>query len=78
MMMMMMMMMMSRYGTDKLIQLVMEHSPAVYHYILYFQDRFSFALNPGTLGMMIIYQPTHHISFIISHYDTTNYGSNFF
>ena len=54
MMMMMMMMMMSRYGTDKLIQLVMEHSPAVYHYILYFQDRFSFALNPGTLGMMIL------------------------
>ena len=50
MMMMMMMMMMSRYGTDKLIQLLVEQSPAVYHYILYFQDRFSFALNPGTLG----------------------------
>ena len=78
MMMMMMMMMMSRYGTDKLIQLVMEHSPAVYHYILYFQDRFSFALNPGTLGMMINYQPTHHISFIISHYETTYDGSKFF
>ena len=48
----MMMMMMTRYGTDKLIQLLVEQSPAVYHYILYFQDMFSFALNPATLGMI--------------------------
>ena len=47
----MMMMMLTRYGTDKLIQLLVDQSPAVYHYILYFQDMFSFALNPATLGI---------------------------
>ena len=45
------MMVTTRYGTDKLIQLLVEQSPAVYHYILYFQDMFSFALNPATLGI---------------------------
>ena len=46
------MMVTTRYGTDKLIQLLVEQSPDVYHYILYFQDMFSFALNPATLGMI--------------------------
>jgi len=38
------------YGTDKLIKLLVPKVPAVFHYILYFQDMFSFALNPATLG----------------------------
>ena len=42
--------MISRYGTDKLIHLLVPHVPALFHYILYFQDMFSFALNPATLG----------------------------
>ena len=41
---------MLRYGTDMLINLVVEQVPAVFHYILYFQDMFSFALHPSTLG----------------------------
>ena len=37
------------YGTDKLIHYLSPHVP-VYHYILFFQDLFSFTINPNTLG----------------------------
>ena len=33
-----------------MIKLLVPKVPAVFHYILYFQDMFSFALNPATLG----------------------------
>ena len=37
------------FGTDKLINYLCPHVP-VFHYILYFQDMFSFTINPNTLG----------------------------
>ena len=37
------------FGTDKLINYLSPHVP-VFHYILYFQDMFSFTINPNTLG----------------------------
>ena len=37
------------FGTDKLINYLQPHVP-VYHYILFFQDLFSFTINPNILG----------------------------
>ena len=37
------------FGTDKLINYLLPHVP-VYHYILFFQDLFSFTINPNILG----------------------------
>ena len=38
-----------RYGTDKMIKYLSPHTP-VFHYLMYFQDLFSFTTNPNVLG----------------------------
>ena len=44
------MILLERYGTDKLINYLLPHDVPVYHYMMFFQDVWSFTINPNILG----------------------------